>query len=111
MKIVGILKKIVEMHRFKKTIIFFCEYIRMVIITVQAYKKAGVHTITVKNKKLFWVKKCDVQKELGIKNVYDLARIELCGIFETKNFTEEQKRKYIRTERAISKVLTDNSKF
>ena len=54
---------------------------------------------------------CDVQKELGIKNIYDLARKKVCGIFETKNFTEEQKRKYIRTERETSKILTDNSKF
>ena len=54
---------------------------------------------------------CDVQKGLGIKNIYDLARKEVCGIFETKNFTEEQKRKYTRTEREISKILTDNSTF
>ena len=83
----------------------------MVVITVQAYKNAEVHTITVKNKKLFWVKMCDVQKGLGIKNIYDLARKEVCGIFETKNFTEKQKRKYIRTEKEISKILTDHSKF
>ena len=41
----------------------------MVVITVQAYKNAEVHPITVKNKKLFWVKTCDVQKGLGIKNI------------------------------------------
>ena len=32
----------------------------------------------------------DVQKGLVIKNIYDLARKEVCGIFETKNFTEYQ---------------------
>ena len=53
----------------------------------------------------------DVQKGLGIKNIHDLARKEVCGISETKNFTEEQKRKYIRTEREMSKILTDDSKF
>ena len=53
----------------------------------------------------------DVQKGLGIKNIYDLTRKEVCGIFQTKNFTEEQKRKYIRTEQEISKILTDDSKF
>ena len=99
------------MHKYKKIIIFFCEYIRVVVITVQAYKNAEVHTITVKNKNLFWVKMCDVQKGLGIKNNYDLARKEVCCIFETKIFTEEQKRKYIRTEREMSKILADNSKF
>ena len=54
---------------------------------------------------------CDVQKVLGIKNIYDSARKEICGIFEAENFTEEQKRKYMKTEREISKILTDNSKF
>ena len=53
----------------------------------------------------------DVQKGLGIKNIYDLPRKEVCGIFQTKYFTEEQKRKYIRTEQEISKILTDDSKF
>ena len=52
-----------------------------------------------------------VQKGLGIKNIHDLARKEVCGIFETKNVTEEQKRKYIRTEREISKILTEHYKF
>ena len=97
MKIVGILKKIVAMHRFKKIIIFFCEYIRIFVITVQAYKNGEVHKITVKNKKLYWVKMCDVQKGLVIKSIYDLARKEVCGIFENNSFTEEQKRKYIKT--------------
>ena len=36
---------------------------------------------------------CDIQKGLGIKNIYALARKEVCGIFETKNFTEEQKKR------------------
>ena len=63
----------------------------MVVITVQAYKNAEVHTITVKNKKLFWVNMCDVQKGLGIKNIYYLARKQVCGIFETKNLPKNKK--------------------
>ena len=89
------IKKSSGMHRFKK-IIFFCGCIRMVVITVQVYKNAEVDAIKVKNKKIFWVKMCDVQKGLGIKNICDFARKEVCGIFETKHFIEEQKRKYIR---------------
>ena len=69
-----------------------------------------VHTITVKNNKIFWVKMMDVQKELGIKNIHDLARKEVCCIFESKNFTEEQKRKYIKTESEITKKPADDSK-
>ena len=34
----------------------------MVVVTVQAYKNAEVHTMTVK-KKSFWVKMCHVQKD------------------------------------------------
>ena len=46
----------------------------MVVITVQAYVEARVHKITVKNKKIFWVKMIDVQKGLGLKNIPDLVR-------------------------------------
>ena len=54
-------------NRFKK-IIFFCMHYKMVVITVEKYANAGVHTITADNKKLFWVKMIDVQKGLGLKN-------------------------------------------
>ena len=40
----------------------------MVVITVQAYQNARVHTITVKNKDFFGVKMKDVQDNLKIKN-------------------------------------------
>ena len=77
----------------------------MVAITVQAYTEARVHTITVKNTKLFRVEMTDVQKELGFKNMPDLVKKEICGIFETKNSIKEQKKKYIRTESEITKNL------
>ena len=86
-------------------------YYKTVVITVETYKNAKVHTITVKNKILFWVKMMGVQKGLGIKNIHDLARKEVCGIFETKNFTAEQKKKYIRTESEITKKPADDSKY
>lgn len=35
-----------------------------------------VHTITVGNRTLFWVKMHHVQDGLGIKNIYDLTRKE-----------------------------------
>ena len=64
----------------------------MVVITAEAYKNAGVDIITIKNKELFWVKTSDVQNGLGLKNVPDLVRKEICGIFETKDLTKEQKK-------------------
>ena len=59
----------------------------MVVITVQNYTNAEVHTIKVGNRELFWVKMIDVQNGLGIKNVSDIVRKELQGIYETKNPT------------------------
>ena len=76
----------------------------MVVITVEAYKNAQVHTITVKNKELFWVKMIDIQFGLKIKNIPDLVRREICGIFETK-YLSEQRKKYIKSEYQITKNL------
>ena len=70
----------------------------MAVITVEAYQNAGVHTITVKNKDFSWVKMKDVQGRLGIKNISDLLRKEICGRFRTKYLTEKQEMKNIRSE-------------
>ena len=70
----------------------------MAVITVQAYAKAGVHTIKVGNRELFWVKMIDVQKGLGLKNISHLVRKQMQGMHKTKYPADEQKRKYIRTE-------------
>ena len=82
------------MYRLIKKI--FVEYYKMVFITTDNYADAGVHTITVKNKELFWVKIIYVQNGLGLKSIIDLLRKQMYGIFETKNITKEQKRKYIK---------------
>ena len=57
----------------------------MVVITVEAYENVKVNTITVKNKELFWVKM--IVDGLGLKNMSDLVRREMCGNFETKDLT------------------------
>ena len=46
----------------------------MVVTTVEAYQNAEVHTITVKNKKKFWVKIVDMQNGLGLKSMHGLIR-------------------------------------
>ena len=73
---------------------------------MEAYQNAKVHTITVKNKDFFWVKMKDVQDRLGIKNIIDLLRKEICGRFGTK--TKNQKMKYIRSEYQITKNFKDS---
>ena len=45
----------------------------------------------------------DVQKGLGLKNMPDLVKKRNMWFFETKKSTEEQKKKYIRTESEITK--------
>ena len=47
MKIVGILEKILKIHKLKKKL--FCMY-KMVVITVLNYTDAQIHTIAVGNK-------------------------------------------------------------
>ena len=81
----------------------------MIVITVQGYANAAVHTITVGNTKIFWVKMIDVQNGLGKKNKFDLVRKKICGLFETKNPTKKQIRKYKRSQNEIDKE--PNSSF
>ena len=63
----------------------------MIVITVQPYKNAEVHNRAVKNKKLFWIKMCDVQKGLDIKNIYDLARKEVSESLKLKILPKNKK--------------------
>ena len=81
----------------------------MIAITVQNYNNADVHTITVGNRELFWIKVIDVQNALGIKNIYDLVRKEICGIFGTQNPTKKQIRKYKLSQKEIERE--SNSSF
>ena len=83
----------------------------MVVITVQAYAEAIVYTIKVGSKKVFWVKIIDVQKLLGLKNMLDLVKKEICYIFETKSPIKEQKKKYIKAEDETTKRPADGSKY
>ena len=83
----------------------------MVVITVEAYQNARVCTITVKNKDFFWVKMKVVQDRLGIKNISDLLRKEICGRFSTKDLTEKQKMKYIRSQYQITKNFKDSNLY
>ena len=86
----------------------------MVVITVEAYQNARVHTITVKNKDFFFwvggggVKMKDVQDRLGIRNISDLLRNEMCGRFGTKDLAEIQNTKYIRSEYQITENVKDS---
>ena len=60
--------------------------------------------MTISNRELFWVRMHNVKGGLGVKNMFDLVRKEIYGIFETKSPTKVQIRKYKRFE----KELDDN---
>ena len=90
--------------------LFLCIY-KMFNISVQNYKNAQVYTITVPNRELFWVRMINVQKGSGVKNMSDLVRKEIHGIFETKNPTKEQIKKNKRSEKETDKKSKSDSKL
>ena len=51
----------------------------------------------------------DVQTGLGIKNISDLVRKEIYGIFETKNHSKKQIRTYERSQKEVDR--DSNSSF
>ena len=73
----------------------------MVDISVKNYTDAKVCTVKIGNKKLCWIKVNDVQNGLGVKNMFNLVRKEIYGIFDTKNPTKDQVKKYKRCENCI----------
>ena len=46
-------------------------------------------------------KNYDVKERIGVKNMSDLVRKEIWGIFRTKNPTKDQIRKYKRREKEL----------
>ena len=73
----------------------------MVDISVEKYANVKVSAMKIDNKKLFWVKMNDVQNGLGVRNMSDLVRKEIWGIFRTKNSTKDQVKKYKRREKEL----------
>ena len=71
----------------------------MVFITAKLYKNAGVDVIPDnETNNYFGVKMKDVENGLGIKNMPYYIRHKMCGIFETKNLTEDLKEQYVRSK-------------
>ena len=112
MKTIRILKEIVEMYKVK-IIIFFALFlsffiyllffysIRMLDISIENYKNEKVNIVAIYNGELLWVKMNDVKMRLGVKNMSDLVRKEIHGVYITKTPTEEQIREYKRREKEL----------
>ena len=73
----------------------------MVDISLEKYKNAKVCTLRMSNKKLFFVRMYNVQERIGVKNMSDLVRKEIRGIFRTKKPTKNQSRKDKRRQKEL----------
>ena len=84
---------------------------KMVVITIENCTNAKVHTIKVRNRKLFWIRMIDIQNGLGLKTMSDLVRKEIHGIFNTNNPTKSQVKNHKRSLQEITKDSVDDSKI
>ena len=84
-------------QNFKKVISFNLH--KMLKVSVKEFTDANFHTITIDNRRLFWIRMCDVQKRLSIGKIHDSLMKEIWGIHETDNPTKEQIRKYKRRKK------------
>ena len=73
----------------------------MVDISLEKYKNPKVCTLRMSNKKIFFVRMYNVQERIGVKNMSDLVRKEIRGIFRTKKPTKNQSRKYKRRQKEL----------
>ena len=73
----------------------------MYLISDEEDKNAGVHILIIKKIREIWLSMKNVHNGLGVKNISDLILKEIYGIYETKNLTKRQIRKYKMTEREI----------
>ena len=71
----------------------------MYLISPEGYKNAEVHILIIRNTGEIWASMKNAQNGLGVKNISDLILKERYGIYETKNLTKKQIKKYKMTER------------
>ena len=62
----------------------------MYLISAEGYKNASVYCLRIKKTGETWVSMKDVGAGLGVKNISDLVKKEICGIYGKKN---KQKKK------------------
>ena len=79
---------------------------KMVVITIENCTNGKVHTI-----ELFWIRRIDIQNGLGLKNMSDLVRKEIHGIFNTNNPTKVQAKEYKCSLQEITKDSMYDSKI
>ena len=70
----------------------------MYLISPEGYKNADVPFSRLKKAGKVWASMKNVQDGLVVKNMSDLILKEVYGIYETRNLTKEQIKKYKLTE-------------
>ena len=73
----------------------------MNLISAEGYKNAGVHCLKIRKTDELWVGMKDVGVGLGVKSISDLVLKEIRGIYEKKELTKEETKRYKMTEREI----------
>ena len=81
----------------------------MYLISPEGYKNPEVGVKMIRKTGEIWVSMKDVASGINVKNISDLVLKELWGIFETKNPTKEQIKKYKMTEREIFRKFNNLS--
>ena len=92
----------------KNFFVFFCIY-KMYLISTEGYKNAGVHFLRVNQTGEIWPSMKDLRKGLSVKNMSNLVLKEIYGIYETKNLTNKQIKKYKMSEKDIFKKYANLS--
>ena len=78
-------------------------------ISAEGYKNANVEFLTIKATSESWVSMKDVESDMGVKNISDLALKEIYGICKTKDPSKEQVNEYKMTKGEIYKKCTNLS--
>ena len=81
----------------------------MYLTSTEGYKNAGVHFSRVNQTGEIWPRMKDVHKGLSVKNMSNLVLKEIYGIYETKNLTNKQIKKYKISEKDIFKKYANLS--
>ena len=79
-------------------------------ISAETFAENCDYTIKVNkkhNKSVLWIRMINIQKNVGVKNIFDLVGKETKGKFKTDNPTEQQIKKYKRN----ASELIDNERF
>ena len=74
---------------------------KMYLILTKGYESGGVHFLRVRKTGKIWTSMKNILNSLGVKNMSNLILKEIYDIYETKNLTKEQIKKYKMTEREI----------